>query len=113
MFEDGELERFDNYVHEIIKEYSKLIFKEKDQILTQRIIINQEKEIELLQHCLSIEQQRRKKIKKELQQKENTIKEAIKYIKMYSVFYEDEDTSYFEKAVPSELLNILDKEDKQ
>lgn len=48
MFEVGELERFDNYIHSIVEEYSKLIFKEKDQILTQRIIMKQEQEIERL-----------------------------------------------------------------
>ena len=48
MFEVGELERFDNNIHSIIEEYSKLMFKEKDQILTQRIIMKQEEEIERL-----------------------------------------------------------------
>ena len=48
MFEVGELERFDNNIHSIVEEYSKLMFKEKDQILTQRIIMKQEQEIERL-----------------------------------------------------------------
>lgn len=48
MFEVGELERFDNNIHSIVEEYSKLMFKEKDQILTQRIIVKQEEEIERL-----------------------------------------------------------------
>ena len=48
MFELGELERFDNNIHSIVEEYSKLMFKEKDQILTQRIIMKQEEEIEKL-----------------------------------------------------------------
>lgn len=54
MFEAGELERFDNNIHSIIEEYSKLMFKEKDQILTQRIIIKQEEEIEKLTRQIEI-----------------------------------------------------------
>ena len=48
LFEPNELETFDNHIHEIIEEYSKMMFKEKDQILTQRIIMKQEQEIERL-----------------------------------------------------------------
>lgn len=52
MFEVGELERFDNNIHSIVEEYSKLMFKEKDQILTQRLIMKQEQEIERLQSII-------------------------------------------------------------
>ena len=48
LFEPNELATFDNHIHEIIEEYSKMMFKEKDQILTQRIIMKQEEEIERL-----------------------------------------------------------------
>ena len=48
MFEEGELERFDSNIHSIVEEYSKMMVKEKDQILTQRIIMKQEEEIERL-----------------------------------------------------------------
>lgn len=48
LFEPNELTTFDNHIHEIIEEYSKMMFKEKDQILTQRIIMKQEQEIERL-----------------------------------------------------------------
>lgn len=40
-----ELEIFDNHIHEIIEEYTKMNLKEKEQILTQRIIKKQEEEI--------------------------------------------------------------------
>lgn len=50
MFEVGELERFDSNIHSIVEEYSKMMFKEKDQILTQRIIMKQEEEIRKLQN---------------------------------------------------------------
>ena len=52
MFEVGELERFDNNIHSIVEEYSKMMFKEKDQILTQRIIMKQEQEIERLNNII-------------------------------------------------------------
>lgn len=52
MFELGELETFDNNIHSIVEEYSKLMVKEKEQILTQRIIIKQEEEIERLNKIL-------------------------------------------------------------
>lgn len=48
MFEVGELERFDSNIHSIVEEYSKMQLHEKDQILTQRIIMKQEEEIERL-----------------------------------------------------------------
>lgn len=53
MFVDGELENFDNNIHSIIEEYSKMMFKEKDQILTQRIIMKQEQEIERLNNIIN------------------------------------------------------------
>lgn len=53
MFEVGELETFDNNIHSIVEEYSKLMFKEKDQILTQRIIMKQEEEIERLNNIIN------------------------------------------------------------
>ena len=52
MFEVGELERFDNNIHSIVEEYSKLFFKEKEQILIQRIIMKQE-EIERLNNIIN------------------------------------------------------------
>ena len=67
MFEVGELERFDNNIHSIVEEYSKMLFKEKDQILTQRIIIKQEQEIEEL-----------KKINVELREELEKLKEEKK-----------------------------------
>ena len=73
MFEVGELEMFDNNISSIVEEYSKLMLKEKDQILTQRIIMKQEKEI--------------KRLKEQLQQKDNIIKEIksqLDYLETYS-----------------------------
>ena len=52
MFEDGELERFDNNIHSIIEEYSKMQLHKKDQILTQWIIMKQEQEIERLNNII-------------------------------------------------------------
>lgn len=52
LISDKELEIFDSNIHNIIEEYSKLALKEKDQILTQRIIIKQEKEIERLNNII-------------------------------------------------------------
>ena len=52
LISDKELEIFDSNIHNIIEEYSKLVLKEKDQILTQRIIIKQEKEIERLNNII-------------------------------------------------------------
>lgn len=52
MFELGELERFDNNIHSIVEEYSKMQLHEKEQILTQRIIIKQEEEIERLKELI-------------------------------------------------------------
>ena len=38
MFEEKELETFDNNIHNIAKEYCEMHLKEKEQILTQRLI---------------------------------------------------------------------------
>lgn len=53
LFEKGELETFDNHIHEIVEKYSKLVLKEKEQILTQRIIMKQEEEIERLNNIIN------------------------------------------------------------
>lgn len=42
-----------------------------------------------------------------LEEQAKTMNEAVAYIKEHSVFYED--SSWFEKAVPTELLEILDQ----
>lgn len=52
MFEDGELERFDTYINEIAKEFTKLHFEEKDKILTQRLVQKLEQENEKLKNEL-------------------------------------------------------------
>lgn len=90
MFEVGELERFDNNIHNIVEEYSKMQLHEKEQILTQRIIIKQEEEIEKLQN--------------QLQQKESIIKEVRKYCKNSSMTLK---SHYF-----SDILKIINKEDE-
>ena len=53
MFQEGELETFDNNIHTIIEKYTKLQLHEKEQILTQRIIIKQEQEIERLNNIIN------------------------------------------------------------
>lgn len=101
MFEVGELEVFDNNIHSIVEEYSKLMLKEKDQILTQRIIMKQEKEI--------------KRLKNQLQQKENIIKEAKEYLRRKLMIVHIERTNdfavdvYLKEEDYNELLEILDK----
>ena len=45
LFEEKELEIFDNNLHSIIEKYTKLHLEKKEQILTQRIIMKQEEEI--------------------------------------------------------------------
>ncbi len=52
LFEEKELEIFDNNIHSIIEEYTKLHLEKKDQILTQRIIIKQEQEINRLNNII-------------------------------------------------------------
>ena len=85
MFEVGELERFDNNIHSIVEEYSKMLVKEKDQILTQRIIMKQEEEIERLN---------------------NIIKEVREEIEKLANLYDDNYT-ITDKA--KDILEILDK----
>ena len=53
LFEEKEVETFDNNIHNIIEEYSKLHLEKKEQILTQRIIIKQEQEIERLNNNIN------------------------------------------------------------
>lgn len=92
MFEVGELERFDNNIHNIVEEYSKLMFKEKDQILTQRIIMKQEEEIKRLKYIIkeSIEYLQivydyllvdKTFIDDDLKQKQKEIKDLMKILK--------------------------------
>ena len=99
MFEVGELERFDNNIHNIIEEYSKMILKEKDQILTQRIIIKQEQEIKDLQQKID-------KAKKYIYRHWITYNEATKF----TTFNEEMEVCIKEIK---ELLEILgDKENE-
>ncbi len=91
-----ELEIFDNNIHEIIEEYSKMYFREKDQILTQRIIMKQEEEIDHL-HTI--------------------IKEVREYIEeKYEILLKDEDFLDHDELVDRKrilhILEILDKADK-
>ena len=53
MFEVGELEAFDSNIHNIVEEYSKMMFKEKNEILTQRLIMKQNEEIERLNNIIN------------------------------------------------------------
>lgn len=71
MFEVGELERFDNNIHNIVEEYSKMQLHEKDQILTQRIIMKQEEEIERLQLSYQECWEDRLKLSEELEELKN------------------------------------------
>ena len=90
MFELGELESFDNYIHSIVEEYSKMKLHEKDQILTQRIIIKQEEEIEKLK---------------------SIIKEVREYITSQKL-HKFQDTTGGLTFEERKLLEILDKENK-
>ena len=85
MFEVGELETFDSNIHSIIEEYSKMLFKEKDQILTQRIIMKQEEEIERLN---------------------NIIKEVREFVERYLRLNLD---AFDTKSLLEKVLEILDK----
>ena len=44
MFQDGELERFDDNIHNIASEFTKMYLKEKDMILSQRLVMKLEEE---------------------------------------------------------------------
>lgn len=82
MFEVGELERFDSNIHSIVEEYSKMLFKEKDQILTQRIIMKQEEEIErlkIIEEKYKDSQLYIKDFKDEIERLNNIIDKAIEY----------------------------------
>lgn len=120
MFEEGELERFDSNIHSIVEEYSKMLFKEKDQILTQRIIMKQEEEIDRLNN--KVEELDTKWINS-LQQEEEyeegwrelkeIIDEAREYIENKIDIAEQRFVSIPNKVVDIEVLNklleILDK----
>lgn len=103
MFEVGELEKFDNNIHDIVKEYSKLMFKEKNQILTQRIIMKQEKEIE--------------RLKEQCKQRDNIIKELEKWLleknkkkqKWYNEQLSTNDKRYFEEnyLITLTMINVF------
>lgn len=91
MFEPGELESFDNYIHSIVEDYSKMKLHEKDQILTQRIIMKQEEEINKLK---------------------SIIKEVREYIENNKIYTNEKQEAYTLKNTwyGIELLGILDKE---
>ncbi len=133
MFQDGELERFDSNIHSIIEEYSKMQLHEKDQILTQRIIMKQEEEIERLKELSKVDSQQAQEIiielKQEIERLNNIIKEAIEYITSYESIStiqgledieanKDLDEKTLNEMVRrymivhDKLLEILDKENK-
>lgn len=52
MFQDGELERFDDNIHNISSEFVKMHLKEKDMILSQRLVAKLEEENEKYKEVL-------------------------------------------------------------
>ena len=102
MFEVGELERFDNNIHSIVEEYSKMFFKEKDQILTQRIIMKQEEEIKQLQDQL----QQKDNITKEVREILNNKREILTMQLLDGGYCDYEELLY---QVYEEIRKILDK----
>ena len=95
LFEEKELEIFDNNIHNIIEEYSKLHLEKKEQILTQRIIIKQEQEINELQ-------EENEKLNLYIEFYKSIIDKALKWI--------NENKYYFPS--PNELINILKGDNK-
>lgn len=93
LFEEKELEIFDNNIHSIIEEYSKLHLEKKDQILTQRIIIKQEQEINRLNNIID-------ELEKWLEEQHQFIIEIPAYTKDISIEHKTMEICY---------ENILDK----
>jgi predicted transcriptional regulator len=124
MFEVGELERFDNNIHSIVEEYSKLMFKEKDQILTQRIIMKQEEEIERLNNNNQDMQKEMARTWKKYDELQDRINKAIEFVDSME-YCGQEDYFYDLKASDVcgndntfndskyKLLKILKGEDKE
>ena len=104
MFEEGELERFDSNIHSIVEEYSKMLFKEKDQILTQRIIMKQEEEIERLNNIIKQYDKVSFIHEMELQKR---VDKAIEYMERYMPNYD------FDKTNLIKVLDILKGVDKE
>lgn len=90
LVEEKELEKFDNYIHEIAEEYCKMTFKEKEQILTQRLIKKQEEEIKRLNNIIN-------RLGKELLLKTNFIeKQILLFLKVDNGKYNDLYKEYYE-----------------
>lgn len=85
-----ELRIFDNNIHSIVEEYSKMQLSKKDEILTQRIIIKQEEEIKKLQELIT-------ELNGKIMLKDRQIKEALRII----------DEKRGEYDIPEELEEIL------
>ena len=91
LIEQAELETFDNYIHEIAKDYTNMILKEKDQILTQRLVM---------------------KLEEELQQKENIIKEVRNWINSTIDIIKQQPTGNDEWILErlNSFISLLDKD---
>ena len=90
LVEEKELEKFDNYIHEIAEEQCKMTFKEKEQILTQRLIKKQEEEIKRLNNIIN-------RLGKELLLKTNFIeKQILLFLKVDNGKYNDLYKEYYE-----------------
>lgn len=109
MFEVGELEIFDNNIHSIVEEYSKLMFKEKDQILTQRIIMKQEQEIERLNSDYLEMKDNFRNANDEIERLNNIIKEVREYIGSDYIVEEVGICQSYITIDKDKLLEILDK----
>lgn len=109
MFEPGELESFDNYIHSIVEDYSKMKLHEKEQILTQRIIIKQEEEIKKLKSIIKGLDNTIENLEEVIEQEDNIIKEVREYIdKFIKANYEDV-FNQEQKEYMVKILQILDK----
>ena len=111
---DEDIKHIDKNWQSIIDEYTKTLVREKDLVITQYLMKKQKEEIERLKNINEEHRILNGELRKELQEKENIIKEAREYIKKHGDYNKlsgcIEELDLYKI---NELLDILKGSDKE
>lgn len=120
LIDDIELQKIDTFYNDIVSEYTKAFVKEKEQVITQRLMMNlQQENVELKENYKAILKQRDDTNKSAVEtiekyQQENarlkeTLKKITNYIKEHDCDYIYLDCKFLETQIYNDLLQMLNK----
>ena len=96
LIDDIELQRIDTFYNDIVSKYTKTFVKEKEQVITQRLMMNLQKENTELKEKV-----------KNMENLQNRIDKVIEYIESNSYFKDNAVKTMIFKDYSQGLLDIL------